>query len=511
MSYQRRVLHFGSDPANTPTELSDRAVAGCWFEIHRQGGCGAGELLLRDGFPDRADVDIGDWIGFEHSPGDRWYLGRVEHRQARSPSGVSIRLEGMGVELGEVFPGGFSRDAEGVPPHRYAATDLFPHDPDYLSETVDAVSEPHALVSLLLQQYVVSNTHVTAPAANIEASIPATTLTSLKFRGEESVRAIVKELAVRARGAAWGVDAEGEFFFLRPRTTNLVTLQEGDNLISLDESRDREFLYNRVVLTGGYVYDEPLSSDGRLRGFYRWRGNYIQPASRDLHGERRIRLWIPWIRSEQDSLSFIREFFRIYAQPTTRYLVEFDSPDSLPLPWNGQFTVLDRNGVTLAVAATESVRIQFDHTCTCRAEIGPLDPHTHWPEPPQDERWEIPNQRNPAGGLVTFTEGASSSAEMSSQLTSALSSGVSSDVPSSSASSSDAPSSSSGGATSGLTSSGAGGSSSAQSGSSTQSSSAPATSGTMSDPAPSSSDPPYSTGSSGAPGSSSGTPSSSSV
>ena len=49
----RRILHHGPDPDTTPTEISDRAVAGCWFEWHRQGGCGSGELRLRDDFANR--------------------------------------------------------------------------------------------------------------------------------------------------------------------------------------------------------------------------------------------------------------------------------------------------------------------------------------------------------------------------------------------------------------------------------------------------------------------------
>ena len=118
--FTRRILHHGDDPMATPTEISARAVAGCWFELHRQGGCGAGELVIRDRFPERDAIDVGDWISFEYETDDRWYLGRVEARRAGSPAGVQFQLEGMGIELNEVFPGGFGEDADGVPPHRYA-------------------------------------------------------------------------------------------------------------------------------------------------------------------------------------------------------------------------------------------------------------------------------------------------------------------------------------------------------------------------------------------------------
>src|SRR5262245_22861168 len=103
----RRILHYAPGPAELVGEIADRAVAGAWFELHRQGGCGAGELRLKDEFPDRNAVVPGHWIAFEFAEDDRWYLGRVESRQASSPAGVTLRLEGMGVELNEAFPGGF--------------------------------------------------------------------------------------------------------------------------------------------------------------------------------------------------------------------------------------------------------------------------------------------------------------------------------------------------------------------------------------------------------------------
>ena len=239
MAFQRRILHYSPGPTDLVGLISDRAVAGAWFELHRQGGCGAGELRLRDEFPDRHDIEIGDWIAFDYAAGDRWYLGRVEQRQADSPAGVTLRLEGMGVQLAEVFPGGFGRSvADGVPPHRYSRTDLFPNDPDYSDETIDSASEVGQVVTLLMQQYVVPRTDIAFDPLLVEEPEEGSLVTSVKFRGEESARSILKEMALRARDASWGVRADGTFFFLQKREDVIATFREGVDLISLEETRE---------------------------------------------------------------------------------------------------------------------------------------------------------------------------------------------------------------------------------------------------------------------------------
>lgn len=404
--YSRRILHHGPDPAGAATLLSDRVVDGCWFELHRQGGCGAGELTLKDDFADREAIEIGDWISCEYEPGERWYLGRVEQRTATSPAGVKLRLEGMGIELNEVFPGGFAVDADNVPPHRFGRTDLFVNDPDYAVETFDAAPDVTDLVALLLQRYVAPATHIQYAPGLIELPPGSAGLESVKFRGEESARSIIKQLAIAARGAAWGVTAAGQFFFLQPRDVRLTILREGRDLISLEESRDRELLFNRLLLTGDYVYDA-VESGWIARRAYRFRGNYVQTESRDLHGERRIRLWIPWIRTAEDALLFAREFFRIHAAPTTRHVLETKGRRTLLLPWTGHVRLEDRDGGIIAVTALESIRVLFDHVPRFRLELGPADPRTLWPEPPQDERWELPELQQ-GGGAVLLTDDESS-------------------------------------------------------------------------------------------------------
>lgn len=411
MPFARRFLHYSPGPTDLVGEISSRAVLGAWFELLRQGGDGAGELTLCDDFSDRGGIDTGDWIAFEYDAGDRWYLGRVEEVLPSSPAGVTLRLQGMGGQLCEVFPGGFGSGADGAPPHRYAYTDLFSGDPDYSIETLDTVSEPTELVRLLMQQYVEPNTDITYDANLVEEPDVPGLVRSFKFRGEEPVRDVLCELALISKGASWGVDEDGKFFFLKPRTTVAATFQEGVDVISLAESRERDLLYNRLLLTGGYVYDCGQSSGSFACGTYRWRGTYIQPASRDAYGERQISVVVPWIRTVEDSREFAREFFRTYAEPTVRYLIEVgDQPVPLK-PWEGRVRLLDAAGNELIETQIEAVRVLFDHAPRFRLELGPADPHGCWPEPPVRQRWVI--GAAPVGELITFS-GSSGSGSFSS-------------------------------------------------------------------------------------------------
>lgn len=401
MSFQRRILHHGPDPSGTPELLSLNAVRSCWFELHRQGGCGTGQLVLADTFDQRDQIELGDWISFELNAGNRWYLGRVEERSAEIPARVKYRLQGMSIELNQVFPGGFGHGADGVKPHRYAALNLFTDDPDYDRETVDVAGTADEVVRLLMSQYVASSTHIQYDPGRVEAPEFAAPITSLKVRGEESVRSLLKDLALRAQSASWGVDAAGSFFFLKPRDTLLATFREQRDLVSLSESRDFEYLYNRLLLTGDYVYDRKLVGEDVARRVYRWRGHFFEPNSRAANGDRRLKIWLPWVRTQADSHAFAREFFRVYSRPQSRYQLETTGQFELPLPWMGTIRLEARDGSELVQARVETLRVLFDHVPRFRMELGPEDPRTLWPEPPQDERWELPQQEISAGGPVT--------------------------------------------------------------------------------------------------------------
>ena len=399
----RRILHHGPTPGGTPVLLSDRAIGGCWFELDRQGGCGAGELVLQREFQERRAIEIGDWISCEGAIGQRWYLGRVEECRTQYPRLVRLRLAGMSIELNEVFPGGFNASPPDRQPHRYGATDLFSNDPDREWEAAHPVTTIDGLVQLLIQHHVVDKTHITYVPTLIEAPVRPVRALTAKFRGEESLRSILKDLALRAQ-ANWGVDAFGRFFFLRRRTVNVSTLRMGRDLLSLEETRDRELIFNRLLLTGDYIYDHRDNSGQIARRVYRWRANYFEPESCQTFGNRRLRLWVPWIRTQSDSVAFVREFFRTYSQPTARYAVETVPQDTLLIPWQGSVTIEDTSGTPLSNGVVEKIRVLFDHAPRFRLEVGPEDPREQWPEPPQDERWELPDHVPSNGGDISLTQ-----------------------------------------------------------------------------------------------------------
>ena len=386
----RRVLHHGPTPQGTPVQLSDRAINGCWFELHRQGGCGAGELILQREFGERRAIEIGDWISCEGAVGHRWYLGRVEECRYQYPGLVRLRLAGMSIELNEVFPGGFGTSPVDQQPQRYGATDLFSNDPDRNWEAAHPVSTIDGFVRLLMQHHVVNKTHISYVPSLIETTRSPVQALTAKFRGEESLRSVLKDLALRAQ-ASWGVDAFGRFFFLRRRISVQTTFRLGRDLVSLEESRDRELLFNRLLLTGDYIYDQRENSGQIARRVFRWRANYYEPGSCQTFGNRRLRLWVPWIRTQSDSISFARELFRIYSQPTPRYSIESVPSENLIVPWEGTVSIEDASGALLVTGVVEKVRVLFDHAPRFRLEVGHEDPREQWPEPPQDERWELPD------------------------------------------------------------------------------------------------------------------------
>ena len=493
MAYLRRVVLLAPGARTIKADLTARAGEGCWFELHRRGGCGAGELVLNDGFAGRATVEVGDWVAYEPDDGVRWYLGRIEERRASSPVVARFRLEGMSAQLSEVFPGGFGREvADGVPPHLMARTDeWFAGDPDQSDETFDRVSGVNDVVTLLMQEYVAPRTDIAYEPTRVEPVDGA--VWSLKFRGEETAQSILKELALRARDASYGVDETGTFFFHAKQTGTALTLREGANVLSLSGVTDWELLVNRVLLTGDFVYEEEsIAAPGRR--FARWRGHYIQPASREEYGDRRLKMWVPWIRRREDAVTFLREFFRIYAQPAEKFLVEAPVTGELVRPWAGRVRIETRDGDELITAVVNTVRVDFDRVPVMRMELGPEDPRELWPESAQDERYEIPRpeERRPGwgGDLITLTssegsftssdlsEGSTASQETSSSVTSSdglsssnrsSSSGASSDV-TSSAGSSNAVWSTSGATSEGVTSSsGSDSSGTSETGSSSQS------------------------------------------
>ncbi|HUQ72508.1 MAG TPA: hypothetical protein VM165_23475, partial [Planctomycetaceae bacterium] len=354
----------------------------------------------------------------------RWYLGRVVERRTDSPAGVVLRLEGMASQLETIFPGGYGSDADGVAPHRYGCPELFPADPDAVHENIDCVDRPEDLIRRLLEQYVVSGTEIILDDDLIEDATTATELAELKVRGTETAASILRDLALRARNASWGVDEQGRFYLLQRRDSVAAEWREGRDLVSLREIENEHRQFNRVLLTGGYVYADCGTPPC---GTYRWQGNYLQPLSRSLYGEHRIRLSVPWIRTSTDSQAFVREFFRVYAQPTPQYRIDVDQQSFLVRPWLSSIQVLDRAGNELATGQPEVVRVEFDHAPNFRIDLGPLDPRTLWPVPRDGDVWPIAPSDVPGfgGGPLDVTSDAASSSSV--DVISSDSSGTSTD------------------------------------------------------------------------------------
>ena len=401
MPFTRRILHYSPGPANFVGELTDRTATGAWFELHRQRGCGDGEVVVLDNDCSETDVAVGDWIVFENGAGNRWYQGRVIDRRRVGTTAVLLKLSGMATQLDEVFPGGFGRGvADGIPPHRYAMTDEFLFDPDHLDETVDSVDQAVAVVRKVVTQYIVSNTDIVHSPSLIEDPLTTSAIRSLTFRGEEPVSKLLYDLAMRADDASWGVDSAGQFFFLKPPTAVLTTFQQGTDVVSVSAIERRDLVFNRLSLTGGHIYSQPPISGDPVRAFSRWRGHYIQPDSRAIFGDRPIAISLPWVRTQVDSREFAREFFRKYSQLANSYLVETAGTTTLPVPWQGLVRLRDQNGVELYSGLLESIRIQFDNTPRFRLQLGPIDPRSVWPQPLTNERWPV-NTVAVAGGLIS--------------------------------------------------------------------------------------------------------------
>jgi hypothetical protein len=410
--FTRRVLHYSPGPADYVADLSDRVAAGAWFELRRQGGCGDGELVLLDDGCTEGDIAVGDWIVFDDGGASRWYQGQVRGRVRVGSHAWRLTLAGMGRQLDDVFPGGFGTGvADGVGPHRYSQVDDFPDDPDAGDETVDAVTEPVDVVRLMVPQYVEPQTDITYDASLVETPVFLSTVMSLKIRGEESAAEILRDLAMRSRNVSWGVNADGKFFFLRPRSDLLATFQLGTDVVSMRRSSRKAMLFNRVLLTGGYIYgppDDPFDPDGTPRPVHRWRGHYIQPESRDANGRHEIEIFLPWIRTQEDSIEFCREFFNVYADPRETFDIDVADQTTLLQPWDGCIRLLDANGGVLYDGSFETIRVQFDGSPRLHIHLGPPDPLAIWPRPLQPERTLIPAIPI-AGSVISSSSNSSSS------------------------------------------------------------------------------------------------------
>lgn len=392
MSYQRLLLHYGPNTTDYLGLLNENAVRGCWFQLDRLGGCGQAEIKLNLKFIDRQQIQLGDWIAFDPEIGTRWYFGRVVERISTSPHGITLKLTGMSEMLNELFPGGFDEEAgDQAAPLRAGVSRAFSNDPDFSRESYFYAADAWQLIKELMDRYIVSETPIQKVSALLEEPYHINgTLESIKVRGEESIRSLIKELATRLGNASWGVDANAQFYFLNPRTSSTHSYHQGRDLIELRESLNLDDVYNRVVLTGDYIYDREKSSGQQARPAFRWRGHYTAPESIQQHGQRRLRIWLPWIRTAADSQAFMQGFFQRYAYAAAKYQFTIAGSLDLPSPWNSAIELIDSAGNHITTQQPQSIKVQYDAIPRFSFSLGTEDPRQLWSEPQHDERWELP-------------------------------------------------------------------------------------------------------------------------
>jgi len=333
--------------------------------------------VLKDLFTSRGTFQIGEYIEFSMC-GDPVYFGRIEEVVEDSPNRVELSLYGMLGELNEVFPGGFGQAGDNNP-HRYAKSDYFANDPDHSIQSQDPVSQPGQIITLLHQHYIDPATNI--DLGGIEESTPLSGLDSIILRGEENAASIIRGLAQGMKTASWGVDENKELFVKQLRSGVVQTFQEGVDCEQLTRTTDRSLLFNRLLLTGGYVYG------GSGIGFYRFRATFRQQSSISTYGEKRARLFVPFIRRNSDAKQFAREFFRQYAKPTVRYTFQSNRQTDIIRPQDGRIEIKDASGSSMATMHFDRVHVQFDEIPIVTITIGPED--LQYPTPVESQRFEI--------------------------------------------------------------------------------------------------------------------------
>lgn len=392
MAYERKILHYSYNATTQLNDLSSRAEKAT-FSLLRQGGCGSGTLVLKDIWSLRNTIEVGHWIAFDFETGNRWYIGRVHTIEATTEDGMNVQLMGMSDQLSELYVGGFGYIGDDVP-RIFAQTDLFPNDPDRAINTFHTMSEPSEIVQWLWNNRIQPNTHATASL--IEPT--GVTFESYTFRGEETITSIIRQLGILGNGASWGFDEQRRFYYTQKRTGVIATYKNGDSIRRMTRSSTRELLYNRMLLTGGYIYGSDILSGTAesWTGFWRYRATYHVPDSIAVHGERRIRLSLPWIRRNADSREFARQFFATYGGVTNRWTIETTRQSDLPRPWNGRFTLLDFDDTPLVTNLVDEMTVDFNEYPFFTITLGPEVPP--YEDDANDQRWEIPNYDNPGDG-----------------------------------------------------------------------------------------------------------------
>jgi len=370
--YRRIIELYDTDGTTLLDTLCDidqdiDKVLHCDFEWLRQAGLGGGSLTL-DLTTEDTLPEVGQWVVCKYAS-DVWYRGRIEEVSGSSPDGgINIRLFSLWSVLTETQVGG--NPWWDTNPQTFGRYDYFTNDPDHASQVYTTITNIKDLVQKLYDDYLLPwGNGATILLDVIDAPTDTDSFASMTFRGGESLNQVLRTIAEAAGNYSYGINADNKFFFKPIDTTAQNTYQEGVNC-NYSFSTDRSLMYNRLILTGGYVYGAPTTA-----GFYVWNYHAEDSASVAAYGvTKSLTVKIPWIRNHIDSQNFADSFFAKYAVPTTRYSVQTIAQGYPLLPWMGGISVVDKDNTTLATQTFDSVKVVFNAAPTFSLTTGPSEP-----------------------------------------------------------------------------------------------------------------------------------------
>lgn len=370
-------------------------VENCKFTLYRQGGCGEGQFTVTRPFTDK-DFRVGRFIRVYYGDptaedAESWYYGRVQRVEGASPSGYTVYTYGLSSILEEIQVGGRGA-GDFRNPHLFAHSDIFPDDPDRSIQSWTTVESFADIVRALAEQYI-------EPAGitigTIEEPDLPPAFKSLVMRGEETVTEMLRMLATACYGASWGVDGDGEFFFLnKPKVEEeggspADDFQEGVDCTSVSSNEDMDQIINALNIYGDYDYAE----DGPSRFQVTW----ADAASVALYGVKQKTVYIGFFRTYEDSELWAQQVFEDYAQPVVKHKVTSYPLSDFATPWEGRYGLKDKAGDYLhEETICDVLEVEFTAAPIITLEYGPEE--WQYPEPPEMQRWEQPQQPVDDGG-----------------------------------------------------------------------------------------------------------------
>lgn len=389
MAYERIIELVDSDGSTLLETLSNgstSSVKQASFELLRRGGCGSGSFTLTNPFTSRT-ITPGMSIRCKYDSSTPVYLGRIEEVEYSSPSEATVRTFGWFSYLNDIQIGGYGPH-DRKPPERYGRSDWFVNDPDHTLQNAHTASQPHQVIQSLYTNYIDPESPV--GLGTIETPDVATSFESMVMRGEENLSQVIRTIAMIQRDASFGVDANGDFFFINKRDYEpaLKTYQEGLDIRDLKQSVDRSLMYNQILMTGDYIYGADTPA-----GFYRYVARLEHNPSVSAFGYRAYRVYVPWIRMDRDAVRFAQGFFDNYAGLTTRYSFKTIGQDTILKPWDGRIALKDASGTVLTLSVFDRINVEFNEVPVFTITLGPEEPQ--FPEPPEPQRWEQPENDEP--------------------------------------------------------------------------------------------------------------------